>query len=124
MGKLAKYPGPSRPARSKYGNKRVVMAGEKFDSQREANRWLILRSAQTRGEIRDLERQVTYVLAPPVKLHGEGRQKPALRYVADFRYVDENGKTVVEDAKGHETKEFRVKRHLMKSVHGIDVVLS
>jgi len=43
---------------------------------------------------------------------------------ADFRYVDENGKTVVEDAKGRQTDAFRIKRHLMKSVHNIDVRLS
>lgn len=110
--------------RSKYGNKKVVIDGETFDSQREYDRWSDLCGYEQAGLITELERQVTYVLAPSVKLAGEKRAKPALRYVADFRYVDENGKTVVEDAKGHETKEFRTKRHLMKSVHGIDVRLS
>jgi hypothetical protein len=111
-------------ARNKYGARKVVLAGITFASAREAKRWNALCGYEQAGLITHLERQVTYVLAPAVNLHGETRKKPALRYVADFRYRDENGQTVVEDAKGHETKEFRVKRHLMKSVHGIDVRLS
>lgn len=66
-------------------------------------------------------------LAPAVRLHGEKRLKPALRYVADFRYYyfdPRLGHFVVEDTKGRDTPVSRIKRHLMKSVHGIDVVLS
>lgn len=110
--------------RNKYGNKKVVVDGETFDSMREYKRWGQLRTYLAAGWITNLERQVTYVLAPSVKLAGEKRAKPALRYVADFKYLDENGQIVVEDAKGHETREFRTKRHLMKSVHNIDVRLS
>jgi len=45
-----------------------------------------------------------------------------LRYFADFMYSDiKTGKIVVEDVKGVITPLFRVKQHLMKSVHGIDV---
>lgn len=110
--------------RNKYGNKKVVVDGQTYDSMREYKRWNALCGYEQAGLITNLERQVTYVLAPSVKLAGEKRAKPALRYVADFKYLDENGQIVVEDAKGHETKEFRTKRHLMKSVHNIDVVIS
>ena len=109
--------------RNKYGARKVVVDGLKFDSMREAKRWLALRQDERNGEISGLERQVKYVLAPGVKLAGEKRAKTELRYFADFRYIDENGKTVVEDAKGHETPVSRIKRHLMQSVHGISVVL-
>lgn len=109
--------------RNKYGAKPVVVDGVRFASGREANRWRDLCRLRDAGVISDLERQVKYELAPPVLLHGETRTKPALRYIADFRYV-ENGQVVVVDAKGHETKESRIKRHLMKSVHGIDVRLT
>jgi predicted transcriptional regulator YdeE len=45
--------------------------------------------------------------------------------VADFRYITlPDFAYVVEDAKGHETDVARIKRHLMKSVHGIDVRIS
>ena len=110
--------------RNKYGARKVVVDGETFDSQREYKRWCDLRHLQERCEIFNLERQVKYVLAPGVKFAGEKKAKTSLRYFADFRYVDITGQTVVEDAKGRQTEAFRIKRHLMKSVHNIDVRLS
>lgn len=108
--------------RNKYGARKVVMNGLKFDSVREASRWNDLQALENGGYISQLERQIRFVLAPAVTLHGETRKKTALRYVADFRYFDvKAGHFVVEDAKGHETPVSRIKRHLMKSVHGIDV---
>lgn len=108
--------------RNKYGARKVVVDGITFPSAREANRWRDLLWAERDGQISNLERQVKYVLAPGVKFAGEKKAKTALRYFADFRYVDRNtGQTVVEDAKGRQTEAFRIKRHLMKSVHGIDV---
>jgi hypothetical protein len=111
-------------ARNKYGARKTVVDGITFDSQREANRWRDLQSLEKGGLITKLERQVKYVLAPSVKFIGEQKAKAALRYYADFRYVDDLGYVIVEDAKGRQTEAFRIKRHLMKSVHGIDVVLS
>jgi hypothetical protein len=107
----------------KYGNKHVIVGSQHFDSMREAKRWLDLEGRQRRGEISSLERQVTFVLAPSVRIAGEKRARPALRFKVDFRYV-ENGQTVVEDAKGFADTAFRIRQHLMKSVHGIDVRLS
>ena len=108
--------------RNKYGARKVVVDGLKFDSLREANRWGFLQALQRLNKISQLERQVTFVLAPGVKFRGEKRAKPALRYVADFRYFNpDEAVVVVEDAKGRQTEAFRIKRHLMKSVHGIDV---
>lgn len=123
----ASHPSPiSAPKKPhKYGARSVVIDGIRFPSKREGDRWLALKLRQVLGEIRDLKRQVVYELAPAVRLHGEKRLKPALRYVADFRYFDaEKGHFVVEDAKGRDTPVSRIKRHLMKSVHGVDVVIS
>lgn len=44
----------------------------------------------------------------------------SVNYIADFVYV-EDGKTVVEDAKGVRTKEYIIKRKLMLFVHGIRI---
>lgn len=111
--------------RHKYGARSVVIDGITFPSEREGKRWLALKALERDGEIRELERQVVYVLAPAVRLDGEARQKPALRYVADFRYWNFRiHAVVVEDSKGRDTPVSRIKRHLMKSVHGIDVILS
>ena len=110
-------------ARNKYRAVKTVVDGITFDSKREAARWSELLMLQRAKQISQLERQVHFVLAPPVMLWGEKRKKPALRYVADFRFVW-HGQIVVEDAKGRDTPIGRIKRHLMKSVHGIDVRLS
>lgn len=49
--------------------------------------------------------------------------KPALRYVADFVYWhNQKGCQVVEDSKGHLTDVYRIKRHLMATVHGIEIL--
>jgi hypothetical protein len=49
-------------------------------------------------------------------------------YVADFRYERENKDSVweqiVEDAKGVETPEFKLKKKLMKACLGIEIYLT
>lgn len=111
--------------RNKYGARKVVVGGETFDSVREYKRWNALCGWEQAGLITNLERQVKYVLAPGVRLAGEKRAKTELRYFADFRYVDlMTGQTVVEDAKGRETEAFRIKRHLMKAIHNVDLRLT
>ena len=104
----------------KYGNKKTVIDGITFDSKAEANRYTELKWMFHAGAISKLELQPVYVLAPGVKFDGEARAKPEMRYRADFTYI-ENGVKVVEDVKGVETEAFRIKRHLMKWLHGIDV---
>jgi hypothetical protein len=108
---------------SKYGNRRTTIGGETFDSKREALRHIVLKDMEKHGEIHHLERQVTYILAPPVRIAGEKRARPALRFKADFRYI-KSGQTVIEDTKGYSDTAFRIRQHLMKSVHGLDVRLS
>jgi hypothetical protein len=107
----------------KYGNKKTKFDGVTFDSRREAARWSHLLLLQRAGRISELRRQVSYELAPSVKFEGAARAKPALRFIADFEYV-EAGARIVEDVKSEPTAKkeaFVIKRHLMKSVHGIDV---
>ena len=100
---------------SKYGNiKTITSDGIMHDSQKEANRWCELKLLQRAGKISDLKRQVSYELLP--KQDGER----AVHYVADFVYV-ENGREVVEDAKGKRTKEYILKRKMMLYFHGIKI---
>lgn len=102
----------------KYRNRKTQIGNDVFDSAAEAKRWTDLQLLQKAGYIRGLERQVKYELAPAVVLGG--RKKPALRYVADFSYWQADA-LVVEDVKGVVTPLFRVKQHLMKHIHGIEV---
>lgn len=111
---------------NKFKNIKTKFAGFSFDSRGEASRYGELMILERTGQITKLRRQVTYELAPAVMLAGEKRKKPALRFVADFEYL-ENGRTVVEDFKSPITaakSDFRIKRHLMKSVHAIDVMVT
>lgn len=109
--------------RHKYGAKKTEIDGVRFDSRAEARRWQALQMLERAGEISNLERQVVYELAPKIKYDGAARATPALRMVADFRYRA-GDRVVVEDCKGVLTEGARIKRHLMKAVHGITVVLS
>lgn len=107
---------------SKYRNVKCVHDGMTFDSKRELRHWLQLCRRRDIGEIRDLKRQVPFILAAKVDL-GEKRAKPAMRYVADFVYIDvATGKRVVADSKGLQTQSYRDRKHLMATVHQIIVV--
>ncbi|MBR0133413.1 MAG: DUF1064 domain-containing protein [Lachnospiraceae bacterium] len=103
---------------SKYKNNRVSTPYGEFDSGKEYNRFLVLYSKERSGKIKDLQRQVSFELVPAQK--GPTRSERAVRYVADFVYV-QDGKTVVEDVKGYKTPEYVIKRKLMLSVHGIEI---
>ena len=108
---------------NKFNAVKIEKDGMKFDSQKEYKRYIELTAQMQRGEIQDLKCQVKFELAPKVKIAGEKRAKPALRYFADFTYIS-NGVLVVEDVKSAVTRKlasFRNKKHLMKTVHDIDI---
>mgnify|MGYP003288485262 FL=1 len=122
---------------NKYGNKKVVIDGEVFDSKREAYRYQDLKFRENIGAISDLRRQVVYELIPvqrekSTRVYKKGRKKgqpregkiieKAVTYIADFVYVDNaTGKEVVEDAKGMRTRDYILKRKMMLYFHGIKI---
>ncbi len=113
--------GMTKPAKPpKYRNTKCEHEGIKFDSQRERSRWFHLIQLQAAGEIRELRLQVPFVIAPPAVVAGKKRR--ARTYVADFVYLTAAGEQVVEDVKGMQTAMYQFKRHLMKTVHDIDIV--
>lgn len=107
---------------SKYGNKKVLVDGIWFDSKKEANRYQDLKLMQKAKLIRNLMVQQVFELAPSIVI--QGRKRPALHYKADFTYFDDRqgGEFVVEDVKGFKTEGYKIKRHLMKTEHGIEVL--
>lgn len=98
--------------RSKYGNVKTAVGAEVFDSRKEAERWLVLRLLERAGQISDLTRQVRF----PLKVNG----KLVTTYIADFVYQCD-GKRIVEDAKGHRTREFITKSKLFEALHGFPI---
>lgn len=115
----SKQPKTAKP--SKYKNTKVVIDGHTFDSKKEAKRYQDLKLLVKAGEISDLQMQVVFVLVESVVL--DGRKKPDMRYVADFVYCSD-GLKIVEDVKSCATRKlaaYRQKKHLMMSVHGIEI---
>lgn len=111
-------------------NKKCSYDGMTFDSKRERDRYCELRLLQMAGKISDLRCQVRFELVPehrePDTLGPRGGRRrgriieKAVVYVADFVY-QEDGKTVVEDAKGHRTEEYIIKRKLMLYLRSIRI---
>jgi hypothetical protein len=103
--------------RSKFGAKKV--GG--YASKKEYRRSWELKMLARAGEISDLREQVKYELIP-AQYDETGRCiERAMSYIADFVYRNKAGDTVVEDVKGYRTKEYRIKRKLMLSVHNIKI---
>lgn len=112
--------------RGRYPNvKKPVIDGIRFDSAHEARRYQTLKMMQRAGEISKLQLQVRY----PITINGvkvlikseRYRNGRHLTYVADFVY-EKDGKQVIEDAKGHQTRESKIKIALMDAM-GFDVKL-
>lgn len=104
---------------NKYGNKKTEVDGIRFDSKKEAKRYLELKVLESAGEISDLRRQVKYELIPSQRINGKVVERK-VEYIADFVYL-RDGETVVEDTKGIRTKDYILKRKMMLYFHGIKI---
>lgn len=108
---------------SKYKNKKTEIFGIKFDSKKEAERYIHLKAKEKNGEITGLKRQVRYELIPSQRINGKVVERKC-DYVADFVYFDELKKeTVVEDVKSKVTRTstYIIKRKLMLQKYGIRI---
>ena len=122
---------------NKFGAKKTKdpATGIEFDSKAEFNRWCELRLLERGGKISGLKRQVEFELIPTqretnTEVYKAGPQKglpkpgavieKPCKYVADFTYY-QNGKYIVEDAKGCKTEAYKIKKKLMLYVHGIRI---
>ena len=94
---------------SKFHNIKTEVDGEKLDSRREAKRWRQLKLMGKAGEVAGVARQVQFFLPGSVI------------YKADFVLLHRDGTYTVEDAKGVRTKEYSIKKRLMKFL-GIEIV--
>ncbi len=99
--------------KNKYGNKKVEVDGILFDSKKEAARYGELKLLEKAGRIEDLKLQVPFELIPSQP------DEKGVKYIADFVYL-EDGRTVVEDTKGFRTKDYIIKRKLMKWLKDVE----
>lgn len=105
--------------RSKYGNKKTVRAGIKFDSKREADRYTQLQMLEKSGAIDSLTLQPKFTLIESQR-NEDGKAERPVVYIGDFMYR-QGGKWIVEDAKGMKTPDYVIKRKLMLERHGITI---
>jgi hypothetical protein len=103
----------------KQGKENRTVDGILFDSAKEAQRFWELRILQSSGQIKGLicdKNLLTFAL--------EVNGVHICKYEADFAYrkMDDPDRVIVEDVKGLRTREFKIKKRLMKAVRGIDVV--
>lgn len=126
----SEYKSLMKKGKNKYHAKKTTFDGITFDSKREAYRYLELRVLEKAGKIKNLHRQVKFVLIPAHRepdtigknggIHKGKLIERECSYIADFVY-EENGKKVVEDAKGKRLPDYIIKRKLMLWVHGIRI---
>lgn len=104
---------------SKYGSHKTYYKGIRFDSRKEADRYVELCILQKAGIIFDLQRQVQFTLIP-AQYEGKKCVFRATNYYADFTYI-QDGRLVVEDVKGFKTKEYQLKKKMMYYFHHIKI---
>ena len=106
----------------KYHNKKVIIEGIKFDSEKEGNYYLKLKMLEKAGKIRDLRLQVPFVVLETFKVNDRTYRKT--KYIADFTYFDDKDKLHVIDVKSEATrkdKTYQLKKKLLAWKYGIEI---
>ena len=108
---------PPEPIKhNKYGAIKTEVDGRKFDSKWEAERYNQLFTLQQAGQIKNLQRQVRFVLQDGY-VNNKGEKIRPICYFADFQYTDSEGRRIVEDTKSPATKTevFKIKKKLFEA---------
>lgn len=103
--------------KSKFRNKVFSNKHGRWHSQKEYLRYLELTELQRVGRIRDLEKQVRFLLID------KDEKERATYYIADFTYY-EGDRFIVEDVKSEYTRKlplYKMKRKLMKTRYSIEI---
>lgn len=105
---------------SKFYSKKVIIDGYKFDSKKESEYYLYLKSELKKGNIYDLELQKEYILQESFKLNKKTRRK--ITYKADFTFkTTKDDKLHVVDVKGFKTEVYRLKKKLFEKRYEVEL---
>ena len=107
---------------NKYKNQRTQYKGISFDSKKECEYYIYLENLEAQGAISELQRQVRFTLQPSFK--HQGKTIRAITYVADFTYVDSDGKYHIVDVKGSKdtlTETFKIKSKMFLYKYGTEI---
>lgn len=103
---------------TKYHAQKTTVDGITFDSRLEGERFQQLRLLEKADEITALVLQPEFQILRGFVNPDTGEKTRSRFYVGDFQYIDNaTNKMVVEDTKGMETAEFRLKWDLVKSLY-------
>lgn len=98
---------------SKYGARKQEIDGIVFDSKMEASRYSELKLREYAGEIESL---IVHPIFPIVV-----NDVKICKYIADFSYY-EGEKKIIEDVKGFRTRDYILKKKLVKALYGFDIL--
>jgi hypothetical protein len=88
----------------------TVCDGYRFDSKKEANRYLELKELQRQGKIIFFLRQTPFHLPGPI------------RYVTDFTIFWADNTVTFEDVKGFKTSQYKTKKKMVEAFYPIKIV--
>lgn len=97
--------------KSKYKSQRLEVDGYKFDSKKEANRYLTLTFLQKIGRVKYFHRQVPFDIGGGAK------------YKIDFLVFWSTGEITYEDVKGYQTAGFKLKKKLVEEKYPVKITL-
>lgn len=108
--------------------KPVWCDGHRFPSEKERDRYLMLKLLQRAGEISDLKIQPRFPLhidGKPVFLYPKVKGARQVCWFADFQYIEKTPsgtyRTIVEDTKGAWTDVARLKVALVACLYDVDI---
>lgn len=103
----------------KYKNVKIEYKWIKFDSKKEASRYMDLEILQRAWEIQDLETQPKFLLQDCFKYRGKTIR--SIYYISDFMYK-KDWKIHVEDVKWMKTGVYNIKKKLFLKEYGWDII--
>ena len=100
---------------NKFGARKTTYKGITYASKWEANRAYELDMLEKAGRIKDLQKQVRFILQEGF-VNNRGEKVRPISYIADFVYTVKCGAKVVEDTKSPATKTelYRVKKKMFE----------
>lgn len=96
--------------KNKYSAKKTEYKGIVYDSKKESRRSAELDLLEKYGKIKNLQRQVRFILQESF-IAFDGKRIRPIYYIADF-YYEQNNKKIVEDTKGFRTQVYLLKKKL------------
>lgn len=100
-----------RRSGTKYNARKTLVGGIMFDSNAEANMYMVLKQWQKQGKIRDLKTQVEFILQPGYRSNGKAVRP--IKYLADFTFFDiKQNRYRIIDCKGMRTPAYLLKKKM------------